>query len=509
MASQARHQSAQPPTTEHEPTRPAGEGQQATRPVIDIATHHLAGGPAPATGNRLIESVDPSTGRRVGSVIAATTHEVDQAVRGARDALPGWRRTPPAARAAALREAAADLRARREQLAALHTLDTGRLRRDALGAVDAAAGLLAEAAEHGPLDAGRALASGPAAVDLVRREPRGVVGVLTPWNDPYPVAAGLIAAATVTGNVVVHKPSERSPLAGWAFATLLAGHLPPGVLTVLSGDAATGEAIVSHPGVDAVAHVGSSATGHRIRALAAARGAHLVLENGGSDVLVVDEGVDPVAAAREAALGAFANAGQLCVSVELVVVLSSVAEAFLSALVEEAGAWWMGRPDDESALLGPLVDERMVSAVEQQVDEAVRAGARVLTGGARPSGRPGAWYPATVLADCAPGMAVWDEETFGPVAPVRVVQTFAEALDVADEGAYGLAATVLTPRLDHALEAAERLDVGTVKVNAVFGGAPGGSADPRGISGTGRGYGPDLLAELTVLKTIHLGLPPR
>jgi len=137
----------------------------------------------------------------------------------------------------------------------------------------------------------------------------------------------------------------------------------------------------------------------------------------------------------------------------------------------------------------------------------VAAGARVLAGGARPDG-PGSFYPATVLDGCTAEMAVMTEETFGPVAAVTRVASFAEGLALADAGAYGLAATVLTPSTAHALEAAETLEVGTVKVNAVFGGAPGGSADPRRASGQGRGFGPDLLGELTSLKAVHLEAAP-
>jgi succinate-semialdehyde dehydrogenase / glutarate-semialdehyde dehydrogenase len=227
--------------------------------------------------------------------------------------------------------------------------------------------------------------------------------------------------------------------------------------------------------------------------------------------MIVDRDVDPGWAAQQAALGAFVNAGQLCVAVERVVVHADVAEAFLDALVEEARRWRPGHPADGATRLGPLVDERAVESVLAHVRTAVDAGARVLTGGGRATGEGldgGCFVEPTVLADVRTDMAVWTEETFGPVVPVVVASSFDEALALAEEGAYGLAATVLTGSMEHALRAADVLEVGTVKVNAVFGGAPGGSADPRRGSGTGRGYGPDLIGELTVLKTVHLeGLP--
>jgi acyl-CoA reductase-like NAD-dependent aldehyde dehydrogenase len=459
----------------------------------------------------LIVSIDPATGTENGSVTCATADEVATAVATARAALAAWRRTAPGARAAALRAAAADLRADLEDVAALHTRDTGRLLADARGAVEAAASLLEEAATVAPLDAGRSLGGDPRAVDVVRREPRGVVAVITPWNDPLPAAAGLLGAALATGNTVVHKPSERSPLVGAALAGTLQRHLPDGVLTLVQGDGAVGERLVTDPGVDVVAHVGSTRAGRRIAEVAGPRAAKLLLENGGKDALVVDAGVDPAWAAQQAALGAFVNAGQLCVAVERVVVHADVAEAFLAALVEEAGRWRPGSPADGATRLGPLVDERAVEGVLAHVRAAVDEGARVLLGGGRPQNgelADGCYLEPTVLVDVTPEMSVWTEETFGPVVPVMVAGSFDEALALADEGAYGLAATVLTPSLEHALQAADALDVGTVKVNAVFGGAPGGSADPRRGSGTGRGYGPDLVGELTVLKAVHIEPAP-
>ncbi|HYY11773.1 MAG TPA: aldehyde dehydrogenase family protein [Kineosporiaceae bacterium] len=456
-------------------------------------------------------SIDPATGAENGTVTMATAEQVRAGVAAARTALAGWRRTAPAARAAVLRAAAGELRADVDRIAGLHTRDTGRLLADARGAVEVAASLLEEAATVAPLDAGRSLGGDPRALDVVRREPRGVVAVITPWNDPLPAAAGLLGAALATGNTVVHKPSERSPLVGAALAEVLARHLPDGVLTLLQGDGRVGELLVADPGVDVVAHVGSSRAGRRIAEVAGPRAAKLLLENGGKDALVVDAGVDPGWAAQQAALGAFVNAGQLCVAVERVVVHADVADAFVAALVEEARRWRPGHPADAGTRLGPLVDERAVESVLAHVRAAVDEGARVLTGGVRARGEGldgGCYLEPTVLVDVGTETAVWTEETFGPVVPVVVAPSFDEALALADEGGYGLAATVLTGSVEHALRAADALDVGTVKVNAVFGGAPGGSADPRRGSGTGRGYGPDLIGELTVLKTVHLeGLP--
>jgi len=464
--------------------------------------------PARPADDRRLERADPATGLPRGPVRCATVAEVDAAVRAAGAAWAGWRATPPSDRAAALRAAARAVRDGADELGALLRATTGRLETEARASAEVAADLLDEAAVAGLGRAGRVLAGDPAALDVVRREPRGVVAVITPWNDPYPAAAGLLAAALVTGNTVVHKPSERSDAPGVRLAELVAGALPADVLRVVSGDGATGEAVVAHDGVALVAHVGSSAAGRRIAAAVGARGATALLENGGKDPLVVDAGVDPVLAARQIATGAFTNGGQLCTAVERAYVVGELVDAVVAELARLAEEVVVGDPADPTTTMGPLVDEEQLAVVDAHVQGALAAGARVVTGGRRLD-RPGSYYAPTVLDRCPDDVALLTEETFGPVAPVVRVADFDEALRRASASAYGLAATVLTPSLDHALRAADALDVGTVKVNAVFGGAPGGSADPRRGSGGGAGYGPDLLDEMTVRKAVHLeGLAP-
>lgn len=436
-------------------------------------------------------------------VTAGLLPEVDRA----REAAPGWRRTAPAERAGHLREAATAVRGAAEELGDLLCATTGRLVGEARESARVAADLLDEAAVTG-LSGGRALAGGPGALDLVRLEPRGVVGVITPWNDPYPAAAGLVAAALVTGNVVVHKPSERSAAPGRRLTELIADCLPPGVLEVLEGDADAGAALARHGGVDMVAHIGSSGAGASVRHACAQRGAACVTENGGKDALLVDDGVDPAWAAEQVAVGAFTNAGQLCTSVERVYVHEAVADAVLEGLVERAEALVVGDPANPASTMAPLVDARALETVDEHVRQALDLGARLLTGGRRlPAGLTA--YAPTVLVGCTDDMLVMTEETFGPVAAVAVVGSWEEALERASRGRYGLAATVLTDDTAHALEAIDALEVGTVKVNAVFGGAPGGSADPRRDSGRGAGYGPELLREMVVLKAVHWEPAPR
>jgi len=456
--------------------------------------------PPPSLDARQLTITDPRDGSLVGSVAVATDAEVDAALAAARTAAPGWAATAPAERGQALHAAAGALAAAADELAELNARETGRPVSEANGGIGAAVGTLRQYAELGPVQRPPTLRGARTAVDYTVPEPRGVVVAVTPWNDPVAVAVGLLGAALVTGNVVIHKPSERVPHLGARLGEVLAGAFPDDVLQTVTGDAATGAQLVASPEVDMVAHVGSTAAGREIAAVAARTGAHVIRENGGNDVLLVDADVDPTWAAGQAALGAFANVGQICTAVERILVHQAVAEPFLAALVAEA------RQRNTPGGLAPLVDERMRAEVHRQVTETVAAGAQLLEGGAVPA-EPGAHYPATVLADCPPGSVLLTEETFGPVAPVRVVPDFAAGLAEAAGDRYGLAATVLSGTWDHIAGAVAALPVGTVKVNAVFGGAPGGAAQPRGESGSGYGYGPELLEEMTTRKVVHIGRP--
>ncbi|MFX0594801.1 aldehyde dehydrogenase family protein [Melissospora conviva] len=448
---------------------------------------------------------DPVDGSPVSTTPVATPTEVSRAVAAAREAAPGWAAVAPAERAAALHRAADALAAATEEIARAQTAEMGKPLTGARDGIAAGIGTLRQYAELGPLRGGRTLLGGADAIDFQTPLPRGVVGVLTPWNDPVAVACGLLGAALVTGNVVVHKPSERTPATGWLLVRAFHEVLPPGVLSLVTGGAEVGAALAAQD-LDVVAHVGSTATGRAIAAACARTGAKAVLENGGNDALIVDAGVDPEWAAEQAAVGSFANSGQICVSVERLYVHEQVAESFVEALVRQAAALRVGDGRDPDTNLGPLVDRRLRDQVREQVDAAVSAGARLRHGGQVPEG-PGAFYPPTVLTGCTDEMAVMRQETFGPVAPVMTVASFDEALERAADSAYGLAGTVLTPSMRHAQRAWRELPVGTVKINAVFGGAPGGAAQPRRGSGQGFGYGPELLDELTTTKVVHIGAP--
>ena len=443
---------------------------------------------------------DPRTGEVLWTVPEAEPDAVRDAVNVARRAAPGWAATAPAGRGAALRAAAKALDAAARELAGLNASETGRPEDEALAGIGAAVSTLEQYAELGPVHRGHSLRGNRLATDYTLAEPRGVAVLLTPWNDPVAVACGLIGAALVTGNTVIHKPSERCPRLGEALGEVLAPAFPAGVFLTLSGGAGVGAALAQAE-VDVIAHVGSSSSGARIAGAGALTGAHVIRENGGNDPLLVDRDVNPAWAAEQAAIGAFSNSGQICTAVERIYVHKDIAAEFCKALEAEAAL------RNSNGTVAPLVDRRMRDAVHAQVTEALEQGARAVEGGTLPDG-PGSFYPATVLLSCTDGMQVMTEETFGPVAPVQVVDSFDDGLRLACSGRYGLAATVLSSNIAHIQQAVAALPVGTVKVNAVFGGAPGGAAQPRGESGAGFGYGPELLDEFTQVKVVHISAPP-
>lgn len=446
-------------------------------------------------GDQSLTIVCPSNGEDVGTVRSAGPAEVAAAVAAARHAQESWAQTSAQEGGRYLHAMADALEREKERLADLNHRETGKTLEDSRGGVDAGISTLRQYAELGPLHRGHSLRGELYAADYTMTRPRGVAVALTPWNDPVAVAMGLIGAALVTGNTVIHKPSERNPHLGIYLGEVLSAVLPADVHITLTGGPQVGVEL-TRSAIDVIAHVGSTATGKAIALEAARTGAHVIRENGGNDPLIVDRDVDPPWAAGQAALGCFANAGQICTSVERIYVHHDVAEPFIDALVTEATRL-------NSSPGQPLVDVSHRDHVHGHVAAAISAGARALTGAEIPTG-PGAHYPATVLVQCEEDMAVMAEETFGPVAAITVVDSFEEGLALGAAGRYGLAATVLTTRIEHALQSAARLHVGTLKINGVFGGAPGGSAQPHAESGQGFGYGPELLDEMTLTSVVHI-----
>src|SRR3954447_12447318 len=328
---------------------------------------------APPAGAGTIAVLDPSTGEEIGTIPAGDAAAADRAVRAAHAAQPAWARRPAAERGDALRAAAARAREHAGELAELVARENGRPLDESRGGVEAGIEGIEQYAEIGPLHRGRALNGAWGATDMMVHEPRGVAALLVPWNDPIAIAGGQLGACLVIGNTVVLKPSEKTPLSTIRLVELL--DLPGGVLELLLGDERAGRPLAAHPEVDLVIHTGSIGSGRELSALTAPDLRKALLELGDKDPLIVADGVAPAWAAEQAAAGAFANAGQICTSVERIYVHEGVAEPFVEALVQKARTLAIGNGMDAGVEMGPLIDESQREVVHRHVSEAVGAGA--------------------------------------------------------------------------------------------------------------------------------------
>src|SRR5918997_381668 len=313
--------------------------------ISETTSHLIGGAKVPSTGEKGIEVLNPATGEQIGYIPAGTPEDARSAVGAAREALPGWSRLPAAERAELVKAAARKMREHAEELAGLVTLENGKPLDDALGGVEAGIGTLEQYAELGPLHRGKSLNGNYMAADTMVHEPCGVAAVVVPWNDPQTIACGYLGAALVTGNTIVFKPSEKTPLSAVWLAAMFDG-LPEGVLNLLLGDARAGHPLVSHEDVNLVLFTGSVPTGREILEVAGRQLKKAVVELGGKDPMIVDAGVDPAWAAGEAAIGSVSNTGQICTSVERIYVHESVAGEFLNELVVRARALRVGDGTD-------------------------------------------------------------------------------------------------------------------------------------------------------------------
>lgn len=301
----------------------------------------------------------------------------------------------------------------------------------------------------------------PGKKGVIQHVPLGVIGLISPWNYPVSIPLRTLIPALMTGNAVVFKPSEYAALSGQAIFDLFDGILPKDVLVLVQGAGNVGAAIIE-AGVDRIIFTGSVATGRKVGVAAAERLIPASLELGGKDAAIVLEDADLDRAANGVVWGAFANAGQNCAAVERVYVVEKVAEPFLQRVVEKTKKLRL-TCDGPEAEVGPLINERQLEIVEQQVRDALSQGAKVLAGGSRRS--PGFFFEPTVLADVDHRMAVMREETFGPLLPVQVVPSVEDAIRLANDSNYGLTASLWTRDLARAKALAPKLQTGIVTVN--------------------------------------------
>jgi acyl-CoA reductase-like NAD-dependent aldehyde dehydrogenase len=460
-----------------------------------------------------MEASSPATGEIIGTVPEGSRADVRQAIAAANEASRDWAAGSPFDRAAALERVVELIVERRDGLARTLTLDQGKpLHAESYGEVDELAEYFHMAGE----DAKRLEGSMPPSTNagkriLAYRVPRGVVGVITPWNWPYTMPGELIAPALASGNAVVWAPAPTTSVCAVALSQCIVdADLPSGVFNMVTGlGPVVGDEIASNPGTQTVAFIGSIATGHKVAERAAGKG--LLLEMGGNGPVVVLEDADLDAAARASLESAFLCAGQSCTAGERWLVHEAVHDGLLERLeaaIKENVR--LGDPLAPDTTLGPLNNEATAGKMDRHVAHALEGGAEVIVGGARAKGFPTSlYYEPTVLDLVSHHMEVAREETFGPVIPVTTITSETDALDIVNTSPYGLLTSIWTRDLERAIRFAESAQAGWVNINESsnyweshlpFGGRAGSR------SGVGRVGGRHAMETFTEVKTVVVNL---
>ena len=475
------------------------EGHAARVAGVDVDTRHWIGGRRVGSA-RTFTDVSPIDERPIAEVASGGQHEIDQAVQAAQTAFGAWAATPPGARAETLRAIADGIDKRIEELAQVETADNGALLRSHRRSVmpRVAHNFRFFADWLGELDGGGLEVNGHR--EQVSWDPAGVTAVITPWNAPLMLATWRIAPALAAGNTVVAKPPEWAPLTASLLADITSeAGLPDGVFNVVQGlGNPAGAALAAHDGVARIAFTGSAATG---RAVAVAAGGHLTpvsLELGGKSPLIVFADAD-VDLAVSRAIGQYDNAGQVCLAGTRLLVDDAIAEEFTARFIERAGKLRQGDPRDDETGIGPNITRAHLERVDGFVRRAIAAGARPLLGGAINPDLGGLYYQPTLLAGAQPGSEILTEEVFGPVLTVQTFSGDDEAVALANNTRYGLAATLFTGDQDRAEGMSSRLRAGTVWVNCFFVRdlrAPFGGAGQSGIGREGGTWSFDFYCDV-------------
>jgi succinate-semialdehyde dehydrogenase / glutarate-semialdehyde dehydrogenase len=412
------------------------------------------------------QTENPATGQKGCAYEGRTRAEVRDIVIAADRAFKRWRKRSYAERAALMSKAAAVLRSRKDEFAALMTEEMGKPISDGRAEIEKCAGACDYFADHTErfLAQEKIDLGGPEA--FVTFEPLGLILAVMPWNFPFWQVFRFAAPTLMAGNVAVLKHASNVPGCALAIETVFrdAG-FPDDVFRTLLIPSRDVEAVIDMKEVKAITLTGSVEAGRKVATAAAQRLKKSVLELGGSDAYVVLEDADIAKAAKICATARMVNTGQSCIAGKRFIVIEKVREPFEKAFVEAMKAYQMGDPRDNSTKFGPMYSVAGRDELHEQVERSVTAGARILTGGEKPQ-KPGAWYPPTVLTDVRPGVPAFTEEIFGPVASVIVAKDEADAIAIANDSEFGLGSAVITRDLDRGRRiAAHELESGMSFVN--------------------------------------------
>lgn len=472
----------------------------------------LAAGQDRLTTSAMLADIDPCSAETFAEIPVASNADVDQIVDAAWHAFraPAWRGLNPLARERLLHKFADAIEADLPRLAALEALDTGKPVA-IVEAVDIPAALswLRAYAGWPSKIAGRAgtLSATPGDYHVYsRREPIGVVAAITPWNFPLVLAMWKIAPALAAGCTVVLKPAPETPLTALRLVELArqAG-MPDGVLSVVTGDGATGAALAAHPRVAKVAFTGSTATGQAILRASVPDLKRVTLELGGKSPSILCADADLASAIPQAAMGCFFNSGQVCYAGTRLYVHRSIYDEVLAGIVAVGNAQKLGASADRASQLGPLISARQHERVAGFVDRARAAGIEAMASSAALPER-GFYYPPTVLRNVPADAEVAREEVFGPVLATAPFDDLDEAIAMANDSPYGLAAHVFTQDLRTAHKAAAALEAGTVFVNCILLADPAFPFGGMKMSGIGRENGSEVLEAYLEPKSVVMAL---
>lgn len=443
--------------------------------------------------------LDPGIGAVFARAPSATAEHLEAAVTAARRAFSDWSTLPYNKRKTIV---ANIIEANAEELSQLVTREQGKPL-GGLGSRWEIGGAIAWTRYTSSLDlTTETIQDDDSANVVLNRKPIGVIGSITPWNFPVMIAIWHIMPALQAGNTVVLKPSPNTPIATLRLGELLQSALPPGVLNVISGENEIGQAMADHLGIDKIIFTGSTATGRKIMASGAVNLKRLTLELGGNDAGIVLPDVDLDANLEKLFWGIFINNGQTCAALKRLYVHDSVYDEVCERLKAFSANIITGNGLEDESHLGPVQNPAQLERVKSLVDRAKADGARVITGGKAHDG-PGLFYPITILADAKDGMAIVDEEQFGPVIPVIRYTDIEAVLRTANSSPDGLGGSVWSSDVDQARAIASRMECGSVWINnhgAIRPDAPFGGIKQSGI---GVEFGSLGLAECTTVQVVH------